>query len=235
MSLEICSEIIDHSTGELEETISRSFTRSSNLRAFLTRIECPEAIRLAHSMFDKLIGARLRGSLQTDIRSFTALLEEEDNEAIVKGSPIDLPSELVDIFEDLVSDFSQCRVHRCADISLRGLTYSTSTRHSGNSCVIVPGMLGVDGVPARIQDIFQVVNAQNQVSTYVSIRRHKKTTLHHNVYAQFPSLNVSLWEAELGPIAIMSLNAIISHFACLPIKPKFGRAQVAILPLYRSG
>lgn len=185
-------------------------------------------------MFDKLINARLRGSLQTDIRSFTALLEEEDNDVIVKGAPIDLPLELKDIFQDLVSNISQCRVHRCADISLRGFTFSTSTKHSGNSCIIVPDAFGVDGVPARIQDIFHVVNTGNEVSTYVSIRRHKKTTLHHNVYTQFPSLNVSLWKAELGPVTIVPLDNIVSHFACLPIKPKYGHAQVAVLPLYRS-
>jgi hypothetical protein len=56
--------------GEMEETMARGFSRSSNLRAIFTSYKCPEVIQHTAPFFNKLVNVQTRGTLVTDILSF---------------------------------------------------------------------------------------------------------------------------------------------------------------------
>lgn len=57
--------------GQLEETISTSFTISSNLWALLLKEGCPSVIRNCHSLFAKLVDPQICNMLLTDISHFS--------------------------------------------------------------------------------------------------------------------------------------------------------------------
>src|SRR5271156_216699 len=66
--------------GELEETITKSFVRSANLRALVFKSQCPEVIQNCQPMFQKLVDPQLRDTLQTDMWMLSSLTEDGDGD-----------------------------------------------------------------------------------------------------------------------------------------------------------
>ena len=56
--------------GELEETISKAFVKSANLRCLLMKDGCPMAIKHCQFHFTKLMDAKVQNSLLMDISTF---------------------------------------------------------------------------------------------------------------------------------------------------------------------
>ena len=215
--------------------MSRAFTRSSNLRALLSKTECPQVIQHTTEIFERLTSPHLKSSLQTDIRDFSVLLEENDDDANAYiGRPKPWPEKVKAIFEDIGIDLHDYSTFLRPDISFCGVTYSTLAKHAGNSCVMISDDLAGE-VPARIQHIIQLRHGQTQtVYSYAAVCRHKKATRLYDPFADHPVLRARLWLEELDPMDVVSLDTIVSHFACLPIKSKFGCNHVAVLPLWRK-
>ncbi|KAF8801723.1 hypothetical protein BYT27DRAFT_7261832 [Phlegmacium glaucopus] len=67
--------------GQLEETISTTFTKSANLRALMLKEGCLPAIKNCSGHFSKFVDPQVHNTLLTDIAHFLAL-EEEANEPL---------------------------------------------------------------------------------------------------------------------------------------------------------
>ncbi|KAJ3500743.1 hypothetical protein NLJ89_g9653 [Agrocybe chaxingu] len=68
--------------GELEETITKAFTRAANLRALPLKAGCPEIIQNCQPMFQKMTNLNVRDALVPDMRAFALIMEpsaEGDN------------------------------------------------------------------------------------------------------------------------------------------------------------
>lgn len=64
--------------GELEETISASYTRAANLRALPLKAGCPEVLQNCEKIFAKLLDPYLRNTLPTDTNILDSLNDVDD-------------------------------------------------------------------------------------------------------------------------------------------------------------
>ena len=192
---------------ELEETMAKSFVRSANLRALVSRSDCPEVIRNCQPMFQKLVDPQLRDTLQTDMRVLSSLVEDGDdydddsaanwNEKTARSIPKDICMALTRF---------HCKSPRTAqflpNITINGLIYSPTSKHQGNSCILLKSRQDRNLVPARIQNIFQIPFSES-LQTLIAIRRHQPSRLAHDSFSQFPVLRARLWGAQMEDFEII--------------------------------
>ncbi|KAF8801630.1 hypothetical protein BYT27DRAFT_7173847 [Phlegmacium glaucopus] len=197
--------------GKLEETISTSFAKSANLRAFMLKDGCPPAIKNCSGHFSKLIDPQVRNTLRTDIARFLSLEDEAD-------APADITGRMTVIAEGpykaLQTYFNSTKgTPREAKIlnsyTLNGLTFSTFTRHRGNSFILVRRP-SLPSLPARIESILQVPTGE----TYFVVRFYLKT-MSEDPFEKYPLLQSSLWSQDLGQLVIVKPQDVESHFAGL--------------------
>jgi hypothetical protein len=105
-------------------------------------------------MFWKLIDPQLRDTLTVDIRMLSALVQElpadsETQEAKVNISLEPLPRDLKKAFT-LAGINVPANGQLLANLSFKGVTYSTSTKHFGNSCILISPAHNLDGEPILI-------------------------------------------------------------------------------------
>jgi hypothetical protein len=111
--------------------------------------------------------------------------------------------------------------------TLNGLTYSTLKRHRGNSSVIVRHPSQPEKtIPAHIEDITQVSD-----EVIFAVRFYRKPAV-HDPFKQYPFLHISLWQPDLGQLAIVKPADVISHFASMPFS-RDGDGHIAIISLSR--
>jgi hypothetical protein len=111
---------------------------------------------------------------------------------------------------------TQTKVQLLSRIYIRGLPYTTSSIHLGNSCVLVKTRGGGRPIPFRITRIFRgKVGRKHQ--TFVAARNHLPFEGNEDPYRTYPSLNAQLWSAKLGNVQVFPVETIDSHFACCPI------------------
>ena len=203
--------------------MAKSFVRSANLRALVFKCQCPEVIQNCQPMFQKLVDPQLRNSIQTDMQVLSSLVETGDdesddddalnwNERSAKPIPRDLLTALTRLrFKSThIANFLHC-------VTINGLLYTPTSKHEGNSCILLKSAEGGNQVPARIQTIFQIPFLES-VQTLIAIRRHQPSRLHHDPFSRYPVLRARLWEVQLGELEVIRPDQISSHFACLPLK-----------------
>jgi len=219
-------------SGQLEETISMTYVKSANLHSLLIRNACPPAIQNCQAAFTKLIDPEVRNTLLTDVTAFIAHVTPEaaadDPEPQLKDgiSFISEPSH-----NALRTYFGSSFIPRTAKtmttFTMRTLTYSTFSRHKGNSSVIVKNTLSQSLVPAQIEDIIQTSN--NDVLFAICHYRHQFTA---SPFDNWPLLQTSLWGLEMGSLVVVLSCDVVCHFASLPFQWE-GQEQLAVISLAR--
>lgn len=205
--------------------MAKSFVRSANLRALIFKSQCPEVIQNCQHMFQKFVNPQLRHSLQTDMQVLSSLAEGDDegddddamnwDERITKPIPRDLHAALSRFCSKSTRTAQFFR-----RIIINGLAYTPTSKHEGNSCILLKSQENQNQVPARIQTIFQIPFLES-VQTFIAIRRHQPSGLRHDPFSRSPILRARLWGVQLGELEIIRPDQVFSHFACLPLTGEF--------------
>jgi len=195
----------------------------------MLREGCPEAIKNCSGHFSKFLDPQVRNTLLTDISRFLAL-EEDNNEPApdLKGKMTAIqegPYKALRIyFQGASSNPREAKV--LSSYTLNGLTFSTFTRHRGNSFVLIRRP-SLPSVPARIESMLQI--SANEI--YFVVRYFLKT-LSDDPFDKYPVLQSSLWSQDLGQLVVIKPQDVESHFACLAFEWR-GTDSLAIVSLSR--
>jgi hypothetical protein len=89
-----------------------------------------------------------------------------------------------------------------SQLTVAGLTYSVTLRHSGNSCVMLDSPSKTIFSPARIEYIVQFVsdNDSSNLTTLVAARRFKKYNTLSDPFSGYPLLQTQIWCPEPGSV-----------------------------------
>jgi hypothetical protein len=170
-------KLIHKFSGEYEETISRSFIRSTALKNLMLKTGTPEVIQNCEPIFRKLIDPQIRNTLITDILGFSGqTLDSSDDEDL---PPIKLKSTsyLSDSLKDCIQEclgYLPTSASTLSLLTVAGITYSIASKHSGNSCILLDSPSKTVFLPARIEHIVQFVSNNNILNTMVAVRRFKR-------------------------------------------------------------
>jgi hypothetical protein len=218
--------------GQLEQTISESFTRAANLRAFVYKAnQCPPAILKCQSIFRRLIDPRARNTLTSDMMSFAS---EQPEVAIWNPMATSkVPSRLQTILRQHNSNARADRAQFLTNITIHGLRYTTSRKSFGNSCVLL-GLPSSDvRVPAVIDSILKIQTSIDTVEIVFVIRRYKALQNPCNGSSRFQDVGLSIWSSELGDLEIVKSGSITSHYASLSFKTAGLGPVIAVISLAR--
>lgn len=185
---------------------------------------CPLAIKNCSDYFSKLIDPQVRNTLLTDIARFLSLEEELDEPADITGQMTAIAEgpykALQTHFQGARETPRKARTMHC--YTLNHLTFSTFTRHRGNSFVLVR-RTSLPSIPAQIDSILQIPTKE----TYFVVRFFLKTML-EDPFQQHPVLQMSLWSQNLGQLVIVKPQDVESHFACLLFEWQDTKCQAVI-------
>lgn len=172
---------------------------------------CPQAIKNCSGHFSKLIDPQVRNTLLTDIARFLSLEEEADEPASVTGRMTAIAegpyNALQTYFNCAKRTPREAKILTCYTINC--LTFSTSTRHRGNSLILVRRP-SLPSLPARIESILQISTGE----TYFAVRFFLKT-MSEDPFQKYPLLQSSLWSQDVGQLVIIKPQDVESHFAGL--------------------
>ena len=244
---------------EMEETMARGYSRSTNLRAVFTSPGCPEVIKHTVPFFNKLVNVQTRGTLTTDTLSFQtsdcdiemwdAELQEGDSALERDAAQFDI-NQLLDIGwitktpqplrdSDLqqalkiylgTSDLEVLEYRPITNLSINNLNYSTFEKHRGNSSIMISSTFSP--IAARIFHIFQIRDSKNEIHTLLAVRRHMEFRS-EDPFQSYPALQMKLWLPGLmGWLDIVHPNVVLHHFASLPMTVNLTKV-VAIISLSR--
>jgi hypothetical protein len=173
-------------------------------------------MKYCQPMFQKLTDPQVRDTLVTDILGLsTAAQDTEDgitDEFNLQSIPQDVRRALstaLDFTSPQHADFS-------SHLTIGGITYAVSSRHTGNSQVLVAFDENQAPVPARIHHILRLRNA-DAVKTLVAVRRYEQAQVTCDPFARYPVLRTKIWSTRLQELEIVSADAIHSHFAACPV------------------
>jgi len=160
----------------------------------------------------------LRDSLQTDVQTLAALVEDESEshqEVDTKTMRL-FPTEL-----NLAFRHAQIKAptsgHFLSDISIHGLTFSTFSKHSGNACVVVRAANDASPTPAQVVHIVEI-SMEGTHKTFLAVQRYKPATIHHDPFSRYPAFRARLWETRLSDLEVLTPSQILSHCTHLPIQ-----------------
>ena len=185
---------------------------------------CPLAIKNCSTYFSKLIDPQVRNTLLTDIAHFLSLGEEMDEPADITGRMTTIAEgpykALQTHFRSAKGTPREAKTLNC--YTLNHLTFSTFTRHKGNSFVLVRRP-SLPSVPAQIDSILQISTKE----TYFVVRFFLGT-MSEGPFEQYPDLRMSLWSQDLGQLVIVKPQDVESHFASLSFEWQGVNCQVVI-------
>ena len=179
--------------GEYEETISRSFIRSTALKCLILKTGTPEVIQNCEPIFRKLVDPQVRNTLLTDIVGLSG-------EALDSSDDGDLPPVILKSSSYLPDSLKYCipkhlgylpaSASTLSHITVAGLTYSVASKHTGNSCILLDSPSKTIFLPAQIEHIVQFVpnNNLSDVNTLVAVRRFKRLNNHSDPFSIYPLL-----------------------------------------------
>jgi hypothetical protein len=185
---------------------------------------CPSAITNCSGIFSKLIDPQVRNTLLSDIAHFLSMEEEAEEPADVSGRFTAIAEgpykALQTYFQGAKGIPREAKTLHC--YTLNHLTFSTFTRHRGNSFVLVRRP-SLPSLPAQIDTILQTPTKE----TYFVIRFFLKTIL-DDPFQRHAILQMSLWSQNLGHPVIVKPQDVESHFACLSFVWRATKCQAVI-------
>lgn len=201
--------------GEYEETIGRSWHRSSNFRAFFSKASCPAIIRYCVEFFNTLVQPSDRNALAVGSHYVQDDSWDDDHSSFL-GKKEKISPELRAIF---TRSLPQPRVVLPATVTAvnhirhRGTAYSVFSRHEGNSGAMLEG----SDTPFCIEKIltFPVSEDRNMIQgTWIIIRPHRLAYVTSDPFMRYPHLRMRLWSEDLEPDAeAVPISDIRTHFA----------------------
>lgn len=217
--------------------MAKSYVRSANLRGLMVKSQCPEALQNCQTMFEKLVNSQLRDTLLTDMRILSALdgpgIIDEDgpkddveiwNERTARPLPQDLSSMLTQLHLP-----TRKKAQFLTHLTINGLLYAISSKHKGNSCVLLKTDGGRKFVPAQIKYIFQLL-ISDDIHTMIAIQRHQASQASCDPFSRFPYLRAQLWSNNMEALEVVKPHEISSHFATLHIH----HDEIVVISLSRS-
>ena len=122
--------------------MAMSFVRSANLHALVFKSQCPEVIQNCQPMFQKLVNPQLCDSLLMDMQLLSSLTKGGDdgdddgamywNEWTAKPIPLDFCTAMT--HSGYKSTQTAQFLHR---ITSNGLVYTPTSKHKGNSGILL--------------------------------------------------------------------------------------------------
>ena len=189
---------------------------------------CPPAIKNCSGHFSKFIDPQVRNIFLTDIAHFLALEEEANEPRDVKGKMAAIPAELHKALKTHFHGSSSMprEAKVLSSYMLNGLTFSTFSRHRGNSFILVRRP-SLPSIPARIDSILQT-----SLNDTFFVTRYFLKPISDDPFKEYPALQSSLWSQDLGQLVIVKPQDVESHFACLAFNWN-GTDSLAIVSLSR--
>jgi hypothetical protein len=175
---------------------------------------CPQAIQNCSNFLAKLTDPKVRNTLLTDMSCILFHDEEGDDEEDDGhfGRQVTIPE---GPYRALQTYFGGKEAPKSAKIvslhRLNGLTFSTYTRHKGNSFILIR-QSSLHSIPARIENIIQI--SKNEILYVV---RYFLQSASGDVFAKYPDLKITTWSKNCGQLVVVHSRDIESHFACLAI------------------
>ena len=244
---------------EMEETMVRGYSRSTNLCAIFTSPGCPKVIKHAIPFFNKLVNVQTCGTLTMDTLSFqtsdgniemwdTELEEgnsalEQDTTELEINKPLDIgwitktpqPLQDSDLQQALkiylgTSDLEVLEYRPFTNLSINNLNYSTFKKHHSNSSIMISSPFSL--IAACIFHIFQIHNSKNEIHTLLAICRHMEFRS-EDPFQSYPALQMKFWLPGLmGQLDVVHPNVVLHHFASLLMTMNLTKV-VAIISLSR--
>lgn len=214
------TQLIINYLGELEETISRSFVNSANLRTMLSK-DCPEALKHCEPMFSALVNPQVRNTLITDILSFSfgvlsTKSPDEDISIPKSGNAQRIPEELHHVLSNHLQATVPHTLNHLSHVTKDGITYLCSSKHLGNSCILIKSEQYHDGIPAQLDRIVQVQRGKFY-QTLLIIHPHIITKIHDDPFSRYPTLCACLISPNFDQLQVVALSDVQCHFAYCPI------------------
>ena len=205
--------------GQYEETISRTYTNSANLRGILHKLECPQALQQSQPMFEKLLNPQIRDTLVTDMLSLSTLSDEDydcesDTLAWDERTARLIPLDLYNALSKSIVPTSPRKAQFLSHLTIGGLTYTVASKHIGNSHALIKADSSDHNalIPIRIDYIFQVC-VSDTIQTFLGARCYNHSGIITDPFRCFPILQATMWNNELGAIKILTPDCICAHFA----------------------
>lgn len=139
----------------------------------------------------------------------------EDNlvETHDAGKTISIPDILLPCLKSFLSVLPP-HARFLSHLTIEGITYSVSSKHIGNSSVLISDAQDDKLVPARIDYIIQLP-IEGSTRTIVAIRRYNRAQV-HDPFSKYPVLRTELYNKDPTVLEIVSLSSIQCHFASCP-------------------
>ena len=218
--------------GQLEQTISESFTRSANLRAFIYKTkQCPPAILACQSIFRRLVDPRVRNTLISDMATFEPAVDVQAAVWNPRTAVKILPN-LRNVLLQYDSSLEVKKAQFLKQLIILGLRYTISEKHFGNSCVLLKRRSTSNYFPAIIVSILKVRTSFNTLQTLLVVCRYKSIppSTSISLLGTFPVLGVTLWSSECNDLEIFRPEDLSCHFASLPFEYQgHGEAKVPLV------
>jgi len=191
--------------------------KAANLRALVSKSNAPEVIRRCQPIFSKLVNPQVRNTLVTDMLSLTLAQDDNDSEentqTLYDGDlkAAKLPTDLRRCIEQKFAH-SPSRAPLLSHLTIDGLTYSVSSKHIGNSCIMLDANASQILVPARLDYIVELETDEG-ILTVIAVRQYQPSPKRDDPFARFPLLQTQLCKSELNPLQLFTIDKIRSHFA----------------------
>lgn len=179
----------------------------------------PEVILNCKDIFQKLVNPQVRDTLLTDMLD---LAEDDDNDDDFYEMPKlisnhKIPEELKNVIQ-LSHGHNIEVISLLSHLTIKGITYSVSSQHIGNSSILLFSGKPGKYLPAEIQFIFQATHENNPIPlTLIAARRYKPISNISDPFAEFPYMSAQMWSPNLNDLKIYSTDDIHSHFAHLSL------------------
>ncbi len=211
--------------------MAKTFVKSSKLHSLLLKDICPEAIANCRHIFTKFLSPDIRNGTLIDIRSF--LSDPENDPPAAESHTLTKITLSETTFKALSLRFPGTlpKIRRIVTFhTFKGRTFTTRSRHEGNSSVLIKSSLDGSLKPAQIQEILEVSSKE---ILYV-IRHHRKPEGGVcDPFAKYPFLHISTWSLTLGNCSIIRPEEVASHFASIPCPPNCKNNVLTIVSLHR--
>jgi hypothetical protein len=179
---------------------------------------CPQAIQNCSNFLTKLVDTKVRNTLLTDMSHVLFHDEEgdssDDEDDCPLGRQVTIPEGSYRALQTYFGGKEETpKTAKIASVhTVNGLTFSTYTRHKGNSFILIRQSSSLQSIPARIESMIQISKTE-----MLYVVRHFLRSESGDVFAKYPTLKITTWSKNCGQLVIVHSRDIESHFACLAI------------------
>ena len=173
---------------------------------------------------------KVRNTLVTDMLSLTLVQENNPEENIqTYDENLKAAKVLTDLRQCIEQRLahSPCRAPLLSHLTIDGLTYSVSSKHQGNSCIMLDAGPSLGLLPARLDYIVEL-QTNEDISTFIAVRQYQPFPRRDDPFTCVPLLHTRLCMPELAPLELYTIDKIRSHFAMLSLVYKEKDVVVAV-------